>query len=75
LIEPLGEKKNSENASEVGARRASRSKDERIINKMTRSGSVGLRNTKRGLLGSVEARGNRSIVKLYSCFLARARGS
>jgi hypothetical protein len=54
LFEPLGElfersekEKNSEDASEVGGRSPSRSKNERIMDKMMRSISAGRRSTKR----------------------------
>jgi hypothetical protein len=47
---------------------------DRINNKMRQSLSAGERSTKRVLLGERGSGGNRSIVKLYSCFFARARG-
>jgi hypothetical protein len=51
LSEALAEKKSSEAASEVGGRRPSRSKDERIKIKMLRSSNAGKGSIKRGLVG------------------------
>jgi hypothetical protein len=67
------EKKNSDCASEVGGRSPSRSKQERIINLKWAQPSLGERKTKRVVGGERGSGGNRSIVKLYSCFFARAR--
>jgi hypothetical protein len=56
-----------ERSDTVGAR------GERIKVKMLRSNNAGKRSIKRVLVGE-RGRGNRSIVKLYSCFFAHARG-
>jgi hypothetical protein len=75
LSEPQARKKNREGASEVGGRSPSRSKADRIRNKMLRSNSAGLRSTKRVLFRGARKK-RRSIVEQSEKYTlaVRARG-
>jgi hypothetical protein len=76
LSEALAEKKNRESASEVGGRSPSRSKEDRIRNKMMRSIRPREWRSKRAQCGGRGCGGREYTCakqKVYSCF-SRARG-